>query len=64
MSDDLLKYLAEKIAVEMRRVEQDMVMGNAKDFAAYQHACGVYRGLLYANNIISETAERMETAND
>jgi hypothetical protein len=61
---DVLEYLSEKLVVEMRRVEQDMVMGNSKDYAAYQHLCGVYRGLLYANNIINETSERMEKDDD
>jgi hypothetical protein len=60
VNDQLLKYLSEKIQAETRVIEQDMAMGNAKDFGAYQYACGIYRGLLMANNLIMETAERME----
>jgi hypothetical protein len=45
---------------ELRVIEADMSMGNAADFGAYKYACGIYRGLLVANNIIMETAERME----
>ena len=64
MNTDLLKYLSDKIREEMKIIEQDMALGNAKDFAAYQHACGIYRGLLVANNILIETAERMEKDDD
>lgn len=60
MNDQLLKYLSDKLQAEMRVIEQDMAMGNAKDFGAYQYACGIYRGLLVANNMIIETSERME----
>lgn len=60
MNDQLLKYLSDKLQAEMRVIEQDMAMGKAKDYGAYQYACGIYRGLLVANNTIIETAERME----
>ena len=60
MSNDLLKYLSEKIREEMKVIEQDTVLGKAKDFGAYQYACGIYRGLMVANNILIETSERME----
>jgi hypothetical protein len=60
MSSDLLKYLSNKIQEEMKLLEQDTVLGKAKDFGAYQYGCGIYRGLLIANNILIETAERME----
>jgi hypothetical protein len=48
----------------MKVIEQDTVLGNAKDFGAYQYGCGIYRGLLIANNILIETAERMEKDDD
>jgi hypothetical protein len=60
MSSDLLKYLSSKIQEEMKVIEQDTVLGKAKDFGSYQYGCGIYRGLLVANNILMETAERME----
>ena len=60
MSNDLLKYLSNKIQEEMQVIEQDTVLGKAKDFGAYQYGCGIYRGLMIANNILIETAERME----
>lgn len=64
MSTDLLKYLSSKIQEELRVIESDMAMGNAVDFGAYKYACGIYRGLLVANNLIMETAQRMEQDDD
>jgi hypothetical protein len=57
---DLLRHLSKKVQDELKIIEADMAMGNAVDFGAYKYACGIYRGLLVANNIIIETAERME----
>lgn len=57
---DLLRHLSKKVQDELRIIEADMAMGNAVDFGAYKYACGIYRGLLVANNIIIETAEKME----
>ena len=64
MSSDILKDLSDKIREEMRVIEQDAVLGKAKDFGAYQYACGIYRGLLIANNILIETKERMESSDE
>lgn len=57
---DLLRHLSKKVQDELKIIETDMAMGNAVDFGAYKYACGIYRGLLIANNILMETAERME----
>jgi hypothetical protein len=57
---DLLRHLSKRVQDELKIIEADMAMGNAVDFGAYKYACGIYRGLLVANNIIMETAERME----
>jgi hypothetical protein len=64
MSIDLLKHLSNKMQEELRRIEEDMAMGHAEDFGAYKYACGIYRGLLMANNILMETAQRMEQDDD
>ena len=61
---DLLRHLSKKVQDELKIIEADMAMGNAIDFGAYKYACGIYRGLLVANNIIMETAERMEKDDD
>lgn len=60
MSNDVLKYLSDKIREEMKVIENDTVLGHAKDFGDYKYSCGIYRGLLIANNVLAETAERME----
>jgi hypothetical protein len=57
---DILRHLSKKMQDELKIIEADMAMGNAVDFGAYKYACGIYRGLLIANNILMETAERME----
>lgn len=61
---DLLKYLSNKIQEEMKIIEADLALGTAKTIDDYKFACGRYRGLLNANNIIIETAERMEADHD
>ena len=62
MDNELLKYLSNKIQAELKRIEEDTASGKAEDFGAYKYACGIYRGLLVANNIIAETAQKMEEA--
>ena len=64
MSDDILKFLSDKIQEERLRLSEDMSMGKAKDFGDYKYACGIIRGLLLANNMIIETAERLENSDD
>jgi hypothetical protein len=64
MSIDLLKYLSNKVQEELKVIEADTAMGKAKDFGDYKYACGIYRGLLMANNLIVETAQRMEQDDD
>jgi hypothetical protein len=64
MSTDLLRYLSSKVQEELKVIEEDMVKGTAKDFGDYKYACGIYRGLLVANNILMETAQRMEQDDD
>ncbi len=34
MSNDLLKYLSEKVREEMKVIESDTVLGHAKDFTS------------------------------
>lgn len=62
--NQLLKHVSDKIQAELRVIEEDTALGKAADFGAYKFACGIYRGLLVANNIIMETAERLEQDDD
>ena len=64
MSNDVLKYLSDKIREERTHLAEDMSLGKAKDFGDYKYACGIIRGLLLANNMVIETAERLENSDD
>lgn len=64
MSNDVLRYLSNKIQEELKVIEQDSAMGRAEDFGAYKYACGIYRGLLMANTLLAETAQRLENDDD
>jgi hypothetical protein len=55
-----LEFMSHQLREEQQRIMEDLAAGNAKDHGAYQHACGVIRGLLIANNVIREMAERLE----
>jgi hypothetical protein len=57
---ELLKYLSSKMQEEMMVMKDDMAMGKAKDFGDYKYAAGIIRGLIMANTIIADTAERMK----
>jgi hypothetical protein len=60
MSIDLLKHLSNKVQEEIKVITDDLALGKAKDFGDYKHAVGMLRGLMVANSIIAETAERYE----
>lgn len=60
MSGDILQYLSKKIGEELKVIEADTALGKATSFEDYKFACGIYRGLLLANSIIIETAQKME----
>ncbi len=60
MSIDLLKHLSNKVQEEIKVITDDLALGKAKDYGDYKHAVGVIRGLMVANSIIAETAERYE----
>jgi hypothetical protein len=64
MSNDILKYLSNKIQEEITHISGDLAKGTAKDHGDYKYSCGIVRGLLMVNNMIIETAERMENADD
>lgn len=64
MSIDLLKHLSNRYQEELKNISDDMAMGKAEDHGAYKYACGIYRGLLIANNIVAETAQNMQASED
>lgn len=60
MSTDLLQYLAKKVNDEIAVLSDDLARGTAKDHGEYKYACGIIRGLMIANGLFAETAQRME----
>ena len=60
MSSDLLKYLSDKVNAEITILSDDLARGTAKDHGEYKYACGIIRGLMIANGLFAETAQRME----
>ena len=64
MSTDLLKYLSSKIQEEQDLLIKELGLGSAKDHGEYKYVCGIIRGLMIANNIIIETAERMDKSDE
>lgn len=64
MNSDLLKYLADKVQDEIKPVMDDLARGAAKDHGEYKYACGIIRGLMIANGIFADTAQRMEHDDD
>lgn len=60
MSSDLLQYLTKKVQDEIDVISGDLARGTAKDHGDYKYACGIIRGLMIANGLFAETAQRME----
>ena len=64
MSTDLLQYLAKKVTEEIPVLSDDLARGTAKDHGEYKYVCGIIRGLMIANGLFGETAQRMEQDDD
>jgi hypothetical protein len=64
MSKDVLKYLSTQLQQDRIRILEDLGDGKAQDYAEYKYSAGVVRGLLLANTLIAETAERLENSDE
>jgi hypothetical protein len=65
MNDDtVLGHIVTKL--DERRLElQDFVgEGGAKDFPDYKKLCGTIQGLVYAKEVITDLAKRLENDDD
>ena len=60
----ILSHLAQKIDEACKDIERDLALGKASEIGEYKFACGRYRGLLTAKDIIIETAQRLEEDDD
>jgi hypothetical protein len=61
--NEVLVGISKQLQTERQSIMEDLADGKAKDHAVYQYHCGVMRGLLIANNILAETAERLAKQN-
>lgn len=64
MSSDLLKYLSKHVQDEISVLSDDLARGTAKDHGEYKYACGIIRGLMIANALFADTAQKMDTDDD
>jgi hypothetical protein len=60
----VLLHLAHMIDEACKDIERDLAMGKASEIGEYKFACGRYRGLLTAKDIIIETAQKLEQDDD
>ena len=64
MDDKLLNHLVS----EYDKLRNDQVTflagGGAKTFDEYRHVCGVIRGLTYAESIVKDLVQRMESIDE
>ena len=60
----VLIHLAHRIDEACKDIERDLAMGKASEIGDYKFACGRYRGLLTAKDIIIETAKKLEQDDD
>jgi hypothetical protein len=57
-------YLSDKLANEVRVLQENLGTGAAKDYAEYQNMCGVIRGLLTAQREINDLVHRVKEYDD
>lgn len=60
----VLLHIAQKIDEACKVIENDLAAGHVKDFSEYKFACGRYRGLLTAKDILIEVAHQLEKDDD
>jgi len=56
---DAIQLLLSKNAEERNSKVEFLMAGSAKDYAQYQHICGVIRGLNIADAYLTDLAKRM-----
>lgn len=60
MSENILTHLSNKVQEEIKIMSDDLALGKAKDHGDYKYAVGMIRGLMVANSMIADLAERYE----
>jgi hypothetical protein len=60
MKEKLLDHLLKQADEKVRRLEESLGRGEAKDFSDYQRMCGEIKGLLTMRLYITDLKSRME----
>jgi hypothetical protein len=60
MISDTLELLQKQVDEERKRIVEDLGDGKAQDYAEYQFSAGKVRGLLIAQRLILDLANRLE----
>ena len=64
MEDEALKYLAQELKKAEKNLLESLGDGVAQDYPKYREMCGHIRGLLYAQDLISDLAKKLEKFDD
>jgi uncharacterized membrane-anchored protein YhcB (DUF1043 family) len=59
-----MEYIKSKLDERRIEIEQHLGRGAAKNYDEYQKLCGAIQGLGFANEILADLAQRMETDAD
>lgn len=62
--NDTLEHLMSQIEDRRKQIIESLGDGAAKDYASYQQAVGMVRGLLTAQSLIADLAKNMENFDD
>lgn len=60
-SHRILHFVRDKLNDAKNEQATYLTGGGAKEFHEYRHVCGVIRGLTYAETIILDLVQRLET---
>jgi hypothetical protein len=64
MMNDVFMHMSEQLTAKIDAIKEDLAAGRAADYGEYKYSCGVYRGLLLANDVLLTTKERMENSDE
>jgi|TARA_R110000868_G_scaffold378799_1_gene644407 hypothetical protein len=57
---NILELILEKVSERYVDVQEEIVRGDTKDYAEYQHLCGVLKGLSWVRLYIKELQQNVE----
>ena len=56
----ILELILETVSARYITVQEEIVRGDTKDFAEYQHLCGVLKGLSWVRLYVKELQQNVE----